>query len=112
MLSPILSLLWNGGEADWHRISEARGTSEQIEQTLLQITRDIARTTVSKQTLRANLECGLQSFKSLHARVLERFLSLEKAMDEQAEAIGQLLRTDRYFESHCLQLVDASGSVA
>lgn len=99
MLSPILSLLWNGGEADWHRISEARGTAEQIEQTLLQITRDIARTTVSKQTLRANLECGLQSFKSLHAAVLERFLSLEKAMDEQTEAIGQLLRTSTLAEA-------------
>ena len=99
MLSPILSLLWNGGEADWHRISEARGTAEQIEQTLLQITRDIARTTVSKQTLRANLECGLQSFKSLHAAVLKRFLSLEKAMDEQTEAIGQLLRTSTLAEA-------------
>lgn len=99
MLSPILSLLWNGGEADWHRISEARGTAEQIEQTLLQITRDIARTTVSKQILRANLECGLQSFKSLRARVLERFLSLEKAMDEQTEAIGQLLRTTALAEA-------------
>lgn len=99
MLSPILSLLWNGGEADWHRISEARGTAEQIEQTLLQITRDIARTTVSKQTLRANLECGLQLFKSLHAAVFERFLSLEKAMDEQTEAIGQLLRTSTLAEA-------------
>lgn len=99
MLSPILSLLWDGEEADWHRISEARGTAEQIEQTLLQITRDIARTTVSKQTLRANLECGLQSFKSLHAAVLKRFLSLEKAMDEQTEAIGQLLRTSTLAEA-------------
>lgn len=99
MLSPILSLLWNGGEADWHRISEARDTAERIEQTLLQITRDIARTTVSKQTLRANLECGLQLFKSLHAAVLERFLSLEKAMDEQTEAIGQLLLTSTLAEA-------------
>lgn len=99
MLSPILSLLWNGGEADWPQISEARDTAERIEQTLLQITRDIARTTASKQTLRANLECGLQSFKSLHAAALERFLSLEKAMNEQTEAIGLLLRTSALAEA-------------
>lgn len=99
MLSPILSLLWNDGEADWPRISEARDMAERIEQTLLQITRDIARTTASKQTLRANLECGLQSFKSLHATTLERFLSLEKAINEQTEAIGQLLRTSALAEA-------------
>lgn len=93
MLSPILSLLWNGGEADWPRISKVRSTTEQIEQALLQITRDITRMTTSKQTLRANLECGLQSFKSLYATTLERFLSLEKAIDEQTEAIGRLLQT-------------------
>lgn len=93
MLSPVLSLLWNGGEADWRRISEARATAEQIERALLRITRDIVRTTASKQALRANLECGLQSFGSLHAAALERFLSLEKVIDEQTEAIGRLLQT-------------------
>ena len=91
ILSPVLSLLWNGGEAEWHRLSEARRAAERIEQALLHITRDMARTTASKQTLRTNLECGLQSFKSLHAAALERFLSLEKSIDEQATAIGGLL---------------------
>lgn len=98
ILSPILALLWNGGEADWNRISGARNTAEQIEQALLQITRDIARTTASKQTLQANLECGLQSFKSLHADILERFLSIEKAMEEQMKAIGQLLQSQSLAE--------------
>ena len=99
MLSPILSLLWNGGEADWPRISEVRCTTEQIEQALLQITRDIAQTTASKLTLQANLKCGLQTFKSLHVTVLERFLSLEKAIDEQTEAIGRLLQSSTLAEA-------------
>lgn len=98
MLSPILLSLWNGGDADWTRISEARDTAEQIEHTLLQITRDVVRTTASKQVLRANLECGLQSFKSLHAAELELFLSLEKAIDEQADAVGRLLQASTLAE--------------
>lgn len=93
ILSPILLLLWNGGETDWRRVSEARSTAENIEQAILQITQDIARTNVSKQTLRVNLECGLQSFRSLHAATLERFMALEKSIDEQTEAIGRLLQT-------------------
>ena len=92
-LSPILGLLWNHGEADWARIAEVRKTTEQIERALLQTTRDITQTTAAKQILRANLECGLQSFKNLHVAALGRFLSLEKTINEQTEAIGRLLQT-------------------
>ncbi|WP_300799239.1 DUF3320 domain-containing protein [uncultured Alistipes sp.] len=97
-LSPILRLLWNHGEADWQQIAGVCATTEQIERALLQTTRDAARTTASKQALRAHLECGLQSFRTLHAAALERFLSLERTIDEQAEAIGRLLQTSALTE--------------
>lgn len=92
-LSPVVGLLWNNGESDWLRMTEARKTTESIEQELLQVTQDIVRTAASKRTLRANLECGLQAFKNLHAAELERFLILEKTIEGQVEEICRLLQT-------------------
>ena len=48
---------------------------------------------VSKRTLQANLECGLQTFKSLHEATLERFLTSENIIAGQVEEIGKLLQT-------------------
>lgn len=92
-LSPILGVLWNAGEAAWDRIAKARNTAERLQEALLQMTRDMARMAASKRVLLANLECGLQAFRNLHAAALERFLASENAIACRAEAIGQLLQT-------------------
>lgn len=92
-LSPILGLLWNNGKAEWDHIVKARNTAERLEKALLQVTRDIVLMAVSKRTLQANLECGLQTFKSLHEATLEHFLTSENIIAGQVEEIGKLLQT-------------------
>lgn len=93
ILSPILGLLWNDGEADWTRIAKAYKMAKHIEQALLQATRDISLTTAAKRNLRSNLECGLQPFKDLHAATLGQFLSVEKAKESKLENLGKILQT-------------------
>lgn len=92
ILSPCLGLLWNNGEAEWNRIAKVRATTEQIERSILQMTRNIAQTATSKRALYVNLECGLQSFKSLYEATLKRFLTLEMVINEQVAKIDKLLQ--------------------
>lgn len=92
-LSPLLGLLWNNGEAQWERLTAACETVERIEQSLLRMTRDIVRTTAAKRALRANLECGVQTFRILHAATLERFLALGGEITRLIAKLGEELQT-------------------
>lgn len=97
-LSPILGSLWNSGDADWHLVAQACKTTEQIEQALLQVTQNIVQTGTSKHALHANLKCGLQIFKNVHAATLERFMAIERAIDEVVIEISHLLQTSALTE--------------
>ncbi len=92
-LSPILGLLWNNGEAAWNQIAKARSTAEQLENVLLQTTRDIALAAAAKRVLQANLECGLQAFRHLHAEILNRFVDVRNTIAEHIKEAEELLHT-------------------
>lgn len=93
-LSTLLGRLWDKDHAEWSRIEEACLNVRATEKQIMMLTRDIAAASELKDTIARNLECGLDTFRQIHAADIRSLAEAAKDVTDLTAAAARLLKAD------------------
>jgi hypothetical protein len=92
--APLLSSMWNGGNADWAQVSEASDWLLQLDKLIAMFCKDGSEMLEMRNRFSEILAIGRDYFLEKNAMALQRFIDLKLQIDRNEDALSQLLVLD------------------
>lgn len=93
-VSPLLGLLWNQGEADWHAVQEAHAWTLTLNEKLLQLYQDSSAAYQARERLADAYSAGKSVFDAKYGTAISNYSDRYQEFLEREKQLSDMLKLD------------------